>query len=211
MARSRDISKVLSSNTALATDAELGLSLITPTSVATTGGSGSISTSGAISFTSASAISLNNVFSSTYDNYRIFATATVVTAATYMSLRLRVNNADNSSTNYRLGNIRLRTQSGEGVFAAVTNNATSADLVRMDNTSGQSWTFDTSIDIGQPFLSQFTTFKGMGTSTAVVGTNQGEAQYVNGFFIDSTSFTGFTLFAPSGTFTGTVRVYGYRN
>jgi hypothetical protein len=176
--------------------------------VAVGSGSGSVDSNGNVTFSGASSISLNGCFSSSYDNYRIFATCTSATAAAYLSLRLRVNNADNSTTNYRLGNIRLRTQSGEGVFAAVTNNATSADLVRMDNTSA---VFDTSIDIGQPFLSQYTTFKGMGTSTAVVGTNQGEAQYVNGFFIDSTSFTGFTLFAPSGTCTGTIRVYGYTN
>jgi hypothetical protein len=208
MGRARDIANVLSSSTNIALDSELGLSLITPTSIATTGGSGSIGANGAVTFTSASAISLNNVFSSTYDNYRFFVTCTSATAAAYLSLRLRISGSDNSTTNYRLGNIRLRTQSGEGVFAAVTNNATNADLVRMDNASA---TFDAVIDVGQPFLSQYTTFKGMGTSTAVVGTNQGEAQYVNGFFIDATSFTGFTLFTGSGTMTGTVRVYGYRN
>jgi len=41
-----------------------GLVQITPTSIAVTGGSGSISATGAVSFTSASAISLNGVFSS---------------------------------------------------------------------------------------------------------------------------------------------------
>ena len=68
MARSRDISKVLSSNSTLATDAEVsasylttasanalyapvaagGLVQITPTSVTATGGSGSISATGAV-------------------------------------------------------------------------------------------------------------------------------------------------------------------
>lgn len=179
-----------------------GLVLIKPSSVV----GGTDNGKGTVNFTSQSSVSLNNVFNSTYDIYKIIVNVTGATAAAYLSLRLRVSNSDNSNASYRLGNIRLRTQSGEALFAAPTNNSTSVDLVRMDNFSG---TFDTSIDVGQPFLSQFTTFKGMGTASVVVGTNQGEAQYVNGFFVESTSFTGFTLFAGSGTFSGSISVYGY--
>lgn len=62
MGRARDIANVLSSSTNIALDSELGLSLITPTSVATSGGSSTISATGAVSFTSASAISLNGCF-----------------------------------------------------------------------------------------------------------------------------------------------------
>ena len=71
MGRARDIANVLSSSTNIALDSELGLSLITPTSVAVTGGSASISSSGVVSFSAASLVSLNDIFSATYTNYRI--------------------------------------------------------------------------------------------------------------------------------------------
>jgi hypothetical protein len=47
-----------------------GLDLITPTSIAYSGGSASVS-GGAVTFSAASTVSVNNCFSSTYDNYRI--------------------------------------------------------------------------------------------------------------------------------------------
>ena len=72
MGRARDISKVFSTGTALATDTEVsttyqtkaaaGLTLLTPSTISNTGGSASIGTNGTVSFTSASAISLNDIF-----------------------------------------------------------------------------------------------------------------------------------------------------
>ena len=108
MARSRDISKVLSSNTTLATDAEVaasylttasastvyqtkataGLTLLTPASIANTGGTASIGANGTVSFTSASAISLNDVFSATYTNYQIVIECDGSTSA-QIRMRLR--------------------------------------------------------------------------------------------------------------------------
>jgi hypothetical protein len=52
-------------------DSYVGLRLITPTSV--TGGT--IGTTGAVTFSGASSVSLNGVFSSAYDNYRIVMNA----------------------------------------------------------------------------------------------------------------------------------------
>ena len=102
MGRARDLANILSSSGNVALDSEMGLSLITPTSVATTGGSNSISTTGAVSFTSASAISLNDVFSSTYDRYKIIINQTGASVTNgQLQMRLRVAGSDNSATNYR--------------------------------------------------------------------------------------------------------------
>ena len=111
MGRARDISKVFSTGTALATDTEVsttyqtkaaaGLTLLTPTSIVATGGSAtsSISSTGTVSFTSASTISLNDVFSTTYDNYRIIFRSTTSTTG-QIKLRLRVSGSDNTTSNY---------------------------------------------------------------------------------------------------------------
>ena len=102
MGRARDIANVLSSSTNIALDSELGLSLITPTSITATGGSAtsSISSTGTVSFTSASAISLNGVFSATYENYRVIFKGSLTTGSQDLKLRLRSSGSDNSTSNY---------------------------------------------------------------------------------------------------------------
>jgi len=48
-----------------------GTRLIIPSSVAVGSGSGSVSTSGTVTFSGASSVSINDVFSATYDTYQI--------------------------------------------------------------------------------------------------------------------------------------------
>jgi len=69
-----------------------GMKMIVPSSVAVGSGSGSIATQGTVSFSSASSISLNSCFSSTYDSYKIMFTNTTVTGY-----------AGSSSTSFQLG------------------------------------------------------------------------------------------------------------
>jgi hypothetical protein len=184
-----------------------GLAKIVPSSVAVGSGTGSADSLGTVTFSGASSVSLNDIFSSTYDNYRIFISLTECNQAAYLGLRLRVSGADNSTTNYRYGNTLLNTQSGQTVSVRAGNAENNMSLVRTENSNG---TYDASFDVGQPFTSQYTTFKGMGTNTAVSGQNYGETQSINGFFIATTSFTGFSLIGPT-TMGGKIRVYGYTN
>ncbi len=125
MARSRDISKVLSSSTSIALDNELGLSLITPSSIAATGGSGSISSTGKISFTSASSISLNGIFSSTYQNYKVLFQVTAPTSGVDLTLRLRASGSDLTGASYDETVLRTITSTVSGY---TTQSATSWDF-----------------------------------------------------------------------------------
>jgi hypothetical protein len=52
---------------------------------------------GTVTFTGASSVSLNGVFSSTYDNYRIVFTTTTISN---IFMRLRVSNADETTSQY---------------------------------------------------------------------------------------------------------------
>jgi hypothetical protein len=158
-----------------------------------------------ITFSGVASQSVNDVFSATYDNYRIFVSLTSCNQAAYLTLRLRVSGADDSTTQYRYGNTLLNTQSGQTVSVRAGNAEQGMSLVRTENSDN---VYDASFDVGQPFASLFTTFKGVGTNTAISGNNYGETQYINGFFVASTSFTGFTLFGPT-SMGGTVSVYGY--
>lgn len=73
-----------------------GLRLITPTSIANSGGSSSV-TGGAITFTGVTTISVNGCFTSTYDNYVVQIIATGGAANLAQNIRLRVAGSDNST------------------------------------------------------------------------------------------------------------------
>jgi hypothetical protein len=200
MARSRDLSKVLSSSTSVALDNELGLSLITPTSIAATGGSGSISTNGVVTFSGASSMSLNGCFTSTYANYRIiFAGSGSNTTVSSLRMRLRTGGSDNSVSSYFSWlYYRTNTASGQGYNA--TDNK-----FEIGYAGNIYW--NATMDITSPQESNYTGFTSL--SSALANSNNGSL-WPNGIFYQTTSFDGFTIFADSGTLTGTIRVYGYR-
>jgi hypothetical protein len=202
MGRARDLANILSSSGNVALDSELGLSLITPTSVATTGGSNSISTTGAVSFTSASAISLNGCFSSTYDNYRInFQTTTISTGSDVDLLLYGRSNGVNTTTS--TVSERIVQWSTTITGGETTNGRFGASSNTYSNFSQYS------IEIKAPFLSQRTIWNSSGSYVS-----NGGVPYqvlIMGYVDLSTSFDGITFYPSSGTITGTVRIYGYRN
>jgi len=71
-----------------------GLTQVTPTSIANSGGSSSLS-GGAVTFTGVTSISLNGVFTSTYENYFVIAT---VTASAGTATKVRLGNAGTDTT-----------------------------------------------------------------------------------------------------------------
>jgi hypothetical protein len=205
MARSRDISKVLSSNTTLATDAEVaatyqtkaaaGLTLIIPTSIAATGGSGSISTNGAVSFTSASAISLNGVFSSTYDFYTIQLRAVNSSNTQNFLWRWRAAGSDLTALNYY--NARMQTTTGGVVSGGGAGAANSAQLNQIATGMGF-YTIFTAYTQTEPRLN------GNSYNSELSGLTTFASGYRATQAVD-----GFTVYPGSGTITGKVSVYGY--
>ena len=204
MGRARDLANILSSSGSVALDSELGLSLITPTSIAATGGSGTISTTGAVSFTSASAISLNGCFTSTYDNYRIIFSPTSFSADNVdISMRYRVSGVDTSS-NYH----------GTRIYAYATSIGVDTNHMGTDEifcgTSDKDYA-----DESASIIESINPNKANKTKTFVnivgwFGTIFYQ-QLNNNVHQANTQFDGLTIFPSGGTMTGTVRVYGYRN
>lgn len=174
-----------------------GLRLITPTSIAATGGSGSISANGTVSFTSASAISLNDVFSATYKNYLFLIRTTA--SADNIKIRMRVSATDDTSANYHNLGLRITTTVDRVASYAQTS-------YRI----GEASTGKGAIQavIYGPFLAAVTQFNGLIT-------NGFQSPMENGFHCGThnvaTSYTGCTLIPESGTMTGTVSVYGYKD
>jgi hypothetical protein len=202
MGRARDLANILSSSGNVALDSELALSLITPTSIAATGGSGSISATGAVSFTSASAISLNNVFSATHDNYYILINSTP-SGSLDLRWRGRTGGSDNSSSLYDSGASYIDPTGGG------FNNLTGANLAYgYISDQGNATGTGTMMNVFSPFAARPTTVHSE-TQVNTEATSYLKKSY--GTYNATTSFDGITIYTSTGTFTGTIRVYGYRN
>jgi hypothetical protein len=200
MGRARDLANILSSSGNVALDSEMGLSLITPTSITNTGGSANISSTGAVSFTSASAISLNNVFSSTYDNYLILVNLDSTSSGQLINMRMRVSEIDNSSNNYYWA---YGYASYAGTAALVNKNSVGLTSSFEVGYSGGNF----GLNVYNPFRSFKTVF------SKILGlNNDNDVHYGGGGNMSvTTSYTGFSFLMASGNITGTIKVYGYRN
>ena len=157
-----------------------------------------------IQSTSVSAVSsqsFNDVFSSTYQNYKILIDLTG-SAAANLGMRVRVSGTDNTSGNYytagveRIGDVTTVT----GIQAEGATSFTS--LCRFESSEGGG----VSMDLFNPFAAQKTTY--VGTSVGKEGANL-SVRFLGGQMSVTTSYTGFTLFVASGNFTGKVSIYGY--
>jgi hypothetical protein len=140
-------------------------------------------------FSAVSSVSLNSVFSSTYQNYRIIINSTG-TVATNGGIRLRSAGSDNSSSNYTTIGFYMAGASVTGLSATDT-----------------SWNYST-------LTTQTNTVYEFYSPNASEYTRGSTSQYASSYslvFPATTTFDGFTIFPASGTITGTVRVYGYRN
>lgn len=151
------------------------------------------------SFSGVASQSVNDVFSSTYDNYRIVI-ETTASSGNYLNFKLRVGGADNSAADYTWG--MVNTTNGAAAFQLAATNATSGWNVLRPGTSRNSCSFD----IYSPNIARATMYTG--TQSYNDGATIAIAGAIGGNHSVASAFTGFTLI-HSGTITGTVSVYGY--
>jgi hypothetical protein len=178
-----------------------GLDLITPTSIANSGGSASAS-GGAVTFTGVNSISVNGVFTSTYANYRLVMDWRTSSSNGAITFRYRASGTDDSTSNY---NRRTFYLSGT-LSTGVTSSGTSIPEMGYGYSGEASQVF---VDFTNPQATQRT----LSFSYDSHGTGANTESYVTtSQFAATTSFDGFTVFqAGSNVLTGTLRVYGYRN
>ena len=152
------------------------------------------------SFSTASAVTLDNVFTSAYQNYRVIAEFSKQTAA-IMNFRLRAAGSTISTSSYSWQ--RIRAFSGSLTESNQTDTALSNSL-DLTNNSRAAWTYE----IQNPVAAVNTTMQ-----NTLFSVYLGNASMEIQTLIETTASArdGFTLFPASGTITGTIRVYGYRN
>jgi hypothetical protein len=175
-----------------------GLTLITPTSTANSGGT--VSTSGGVVTASGvSSVSLNGVFSATYLNYIIEYNELSGSTTLQSYMRLRASGSDNTSSTYSCGSARV----------AFTGGAPGG----YSDSNASFWTFNVNTDtrkvgspifINSPFEAVATTF-----STTFSGGDNGG--FMAGNHSTASAFDGFTIYPSTGTISGIFRVYGISN
>ena len=151
------------------------------------------------SFTSTATWTLDNIFSSTYDNYRIDIVWTALTStANYAGFQMRVGGVAATATNYQYA-------MGEANSAGMTGrySTSSSYMPVVDSTSADIAYTGSSFTVFKPFTAQATSFVGQ-----FIGVNSGlRGTASQGFHSLATSYDGIQI-ANGSTASGTVYVYG---
>ena len=172
----------------------IGMKLIVPTSAT----NGTVGATGAVTFSGVSSVSLDGVFSSAYDNYKIVAFVKG-SADAAGKFRFRTSGSDNTTSNYWWGGY----YQGYGATTTI-NPETGGGAVNAATISGvSSLAGGFAADVFSPFLTDYTL---VNAPSADSYNRQYSIQ-----FRATTSFDGFTFYPGSGTITGTIRVYGLKN
>lgn len=148
-------------------------------------------------YTAVASQSVNDVFSATYENYKIIIRQGAQASGGDHRLKLRVGGADSSASYYLGGEIA----NVGGTSNISENNVTTGFQINQNNISELS----TTMDIIAPFLTEKTRVNGLSTSRYTT-TNRG--MYFGGVHDLANSYTGFTII-NQGNQTGKIFVYGY--
>jgi hypothetical protein len=145
------------------------------------------------SFSGVATQSINDVFSTTYDNYFITMNITSV-SSTIMRFRWRVSGADNSTSNYNYQTLSANSTTLAGARALSTD----INNIGVNNNNDHG----INIVVLTPFATDKTYFSARNTGGV-------DSNLSDGKFNATTSFTGFTIIPGAGNISGTVQVFGY--
>ena len=150
------------------------------------------------SFSGVASQSINDVFSTTYDNYLILTSHTNTTGGQDMNFRLRVGGADNSTANSYVRQL-LEATAGTVSGQRVTSDRHVFGVTNDILSNAQCFT------IFNPFIAQPTVF----ISQDLNSRSNAFISFWAGTHNQSTSYTGFTIFPTTGNLTGKISVFGY--
>jgi hypothetical protein len=175
-----------------------GLTLVTATSTANTGGTVT-SSGGRVTVAGSTSVSLNGVFTSTYHNYLVLLD-TLESAASgpnALNLRLRAAGTDTTSSSYYAGQI-FGTYTGTAGGSA--NNAVAQfPIFTLTNAKQQMG----KIEVFSPQAATITTIHSLGVAF------DAQSNYA-GYQSGATQYDGFTLFMGASNFSGNITVYAYQ-
>jgi len=149
----------------------------------------------------AATLTMDSVFSTTYQNYLLVGTFTG-SADADVTIKFRTGGVDNVNSSYSYVSLFNNTTT------VSPGGLTTGDTKGKFTNSGSSGTSVFSSTIFNPFASLHTGY--ITQQTRFIGGSLGQCSFFGGFNV-GTSFDGFKLSTNTGTFTGTVRLYGIAN
>jgi len=174
-----------------------GLVLVKPSSVV----GGTDNGKGTVSFSAATSVSLNNVFSSIYKNYRVMVNLNASTAIS-LSMRIRNSNSDISTS----------------IYQRQSSSANNTSMTAGRANSQTSWLLDDVSQNVNVFVMDFFSPADSAQPTSVLGLTgiRGDSAsniLIGNIFSTNTynADTGFSLLPSSGNITGSISVYGFNN
>jgi hypothetical protein len=157
-------------------------------------------------FSAASNVSIDNLFSATYDNYTLVINV-LTSANEQIRMRYRASGANDTTSNYR-----YHVQFPSSSSTAYVGNASATETSNLIASSeGTVSSHAINLNVFSPFLSENTKSLGLHNGSGPSGGGPIVGGVTHGQFITTTSFTGFSFYVGTGTMTGTVRIYGMRN
>lgn len=156
------------------------------------------------SVTAGSTVSVNNCFTSTYENYLITINVNSVSADAWLNFRLRASGSDDSGSNYTQQNVTI----SSSTLTAGRTTATFMEVGRLD--SADTGTFII-LEIFRPQVAAETNAF-LNTVMRTNGATNVEGWQVWMRHSQATAYDGFTLYPSTGNFTTStngIRVYGY--
>lgn len=167
----------------------------------TNASSGALTLISSQSFSAVTSKSINNCFSSTYDNYQIWININSSSSTNYVYLKLRASGTDSSASyNY------IRIVAYDSTVAAGSTDSSSNGY--QIGTSGTDSGGATRIDVYNPAIARATYFYSAGNrknGTAL------EFESTVGNHDIATAYDGLTLITDGTAFAGNIRVYGVQN
>lgn len=182
---------------------QVGIVPLVPGSVSVASGTATVSSNGIIEFSGATSISVNNVFNSSFNSYKIIFSCqgSVLGGAVY--LRTRNAGTDRSTSNHYQGGRGARETGGDITIALNGSAAFDINRTIINNPYGTV----TTMDIINPYSS--TSGTTCNWSSWCNDSSGGFGFTGNGLYSIAGQSDGFTVFVTSGNFTGRVKIYGY--
>jgi hypothetical protein len=175
---------------------KVGLVPLIPASVSVDSGTASVAADGLITVSGAGSLRVNGIFSSAYNNYRIVHQSSGANANTGINFRMRASGTDYSGANQTQGILYW------GNPGAVTNlggtTYTSLQLGWIEGAAGNRNVL--TADIFNPYNTVHTSYISFANSYVVSTTG--------GYIPTTSSYDGINMFV-SGTYSGSVKFYGY--
>lgn len=175
-----------------------GLVPVVPSTVATSAGTATIADTGLVSFTTGTSnIRLNDVFTSSFNDYIIKISAIPSQNGT-LTLRFSTGGTDNTGSNYTFGYSSL---TSSGLAFTAGGGSSNIATVGATNTNGFSYSLNVANPASTSIYKQIT-HTGVSSLTSISG-------FV-GNTLSATAFDGINLAVAGGTMTGYIQVFGFR-